>query len=329
MSGVLARHSFRDEAPLKPQLKIKCTSCGCWVTRGGRCSHCGTRGAIRPPNSRAAGEALSRSASVIGTTTRRHSFREEAASKPQKKIKCSSCGCWAIRGGNCYYCKTRVASTPPNSKAASESMARTPTRITSAQNHLFREESAKKPQAKIKCTACGCWAQRGGDCYFCKTPADLFPPSASAASESISRTLSGMRCGMNPPSTHVFREESPMAPQLKVKCSSCGCWASRGGICSFCKTQVATCPPSSTSAGDSLARQPSGMSVIAEPHFFNFRSSSAPGSLLVSPRSAGTFSPRISPRSSPQQQTRFQPPARSTSTQKFSTTGFKNRALSS
>merc|ERR1719502_124031 len=92
-------------------------------------------------------------------------------------------------------------------------------------NHVFREESSKKPQEKIKCTSCGCWAKRGGTCYFCKQPANIGPPSAMSASDSLKRSPSGMAAS----SKHVFRDESAKAPQRKVKCTQCGCWATRGG----------------------------------------------------------------------------------------------------
>jgi len=300
--------SFRDEAPKEPQVKIKCTSCGCWCRRGGQCYHCGARGPSAPPHSRAAAESMSRSPSHIGTT-RHQSFREEAADKPHTKIRCASCGCWATRGESCYYCKTRASSSPPNSPAAAESLSRSSTRSPSGVplNHSFRDVSAKKPQVKIRCTSCGCWAKRGGNCYFCKTPAPLFPPSAMSASNSIVRPPSGMSSTSN----QSFREESSKAPQTKIKCTACGCWAQRGGQCYFCKSAVASCPPSSTSAAESITRTPSGMSLGGETRYSVSKSASS--SLLnASPRRlSGASAP--TPRTSTSGAMKFQPPSRRSS----------------
>lgn len=276
MSAILFQHSFRDEAPKKAQVKIKCTSCGCWATRGGKCYHCGARVEAAPPGSRSASEAISRSPSHIGTTRQHRSFREEAAGKTQEKIKCTSCGRWAPRGGQCYHCKARSSSSPPSSRSAAEGIARSPTsptRPTPPMNHVFREESSKTRQVKIKCTSCGCWAKRGGNCYFCHKPAELFPPSAMSAAESITRPPSGMSASPS----QSFREESAKGPQLKVKCSSCGCWATRGGSCYFCRSPVAAFPPSATSAADALTRSPSGWSLTSDPCLFrSIKSQSAP-----------------------------------------------------
>jgi hypothetical protein len=64
--------------------------------------------------------------------------------------------------------------------------------MSSAVSHKFRDESAKAPQSKVKCQSCGCWAKRGGNCYFCKAPTPSSVPSATSASQSLARRPSGM-----------------------------------------------------------------------------------------------------------------------------------------
>jgi hypothetical protein len=121
-------------------------------------------------------------------------------------------------------------------------------------NHAFRDESPYEPakQTKIKCTFCGCWARKGFPCYHCKRsqngttmnrPHSSFdskleqatPRPQTARTPTVSAHVS-----RNPETafTHQFRETSAYNPsaQTKVKCSFCGCWATRGKTCSLCKT---------------------------------------------------------------------------------------------
>ena len=48
-----------------------------------------------------------------------------------------------------------------------------PSNHQTAANHTIRDTSSydHTKQTKVKCTSCGMWAQKGGDCKFCKHPA--------------------------------------------------------------------------------------------------------------------------------------------------------------
>lgn len=128
-------------------------------------------------------------------TAHNHSFRDTSGYDPAKnnKIKCSFCGCWSKKASICYLCKRPVGigasstysskpSTPltgslqdPASLRLRSNSGRlsTPTQRVpeNAFQHQFRDTSSYDPAAKlrVKCTFCGCWANRGGQCYFCKT----------------------------------------------------------------------------------------------------------------------------------------------------------------
>lgn len=134
-----------------------------------------------------------------------------------------------------------------------------------AYNHSFRDCSGYDPsrQTKIKCSFCGCWAKKGSVCYQCKRPVgtgtarvapQAAPPppkvttprsgtpatlsgSQSRPSSSLPRASSSMRVPDNA-LQHTFRETSSYDPssKLRVKCCYCGCWATRGTNCYFCKT---------------------------------------------------------------------------------------------
>jgi hypothetical protein len=130
-------------------------------------------------------------------TAHNHSFRDTSGYDPAKnnKVKCSFCGCWAKKASICYQCKRPIGSgsaassytsapaspvtgllqEPPNlrlrtnsGRLSSASLQRVP---DNAHQHQFRETSSYDPTAKLKtkCTFCGCWANRGSQCYFCKT----------------------------------------------------------------------------------------------------------------------------------------------------------------
>lgn len=123
----------------------------------------------------------------------------------------------------------------------------------SPHDHCFRDESPKKRQLKMKCVSCGCWAERGKPCYFCRSKNPAAPPSARAASDSFSRAP----CITDPANEHKFRDEQrSKKPQVKMKCTNCGCWATRGGQCYHCGTQTPKYPPSATAAGEAFARTP-------------------------------------------------------------------------
>jgi len=315
-------HSFRDEAPKKPQVKIKCSSCGCWATRGGDCYHCGKRQGSVPPSCRSAGESLSRSPSIIGTNRMMQSLRESIAeqSKPQQRTK-SPTGAKTPKTPNGSIPSTPGSRSGGQSTTQSQSRRLSNSQSASAITHVFRDESAKGPQTKVKCTSCGCWAKRGGTCYFCKRPVANGPPSAQSASDSITRTPSGMAAAHSSqtsktmPASYsspklsigsVFRDESPKAPQMKVKCSKCGCWAKKGSSCYFCGAGQPSSVPSAQSAHASISRTPSGWSSSVEKEKYSPKnltstprsrsspnnaansprgSKSTPGGLLIAPRS--------------------------------------------
>lgn len=310
MTSIVGQHKFRDEAPNKPPLKIKCSSCGCWAKRGGSCYHCGTRATSVPPSTKSAAELLSRSPSAVGTIGQHLVLREEGAISAATP-----------RASNYHAVVRNAISTPRSptplsmvSASSAEARASSKRRSEGVLNHRFREESSKAPQEKIKCTSCGCWATRGGTCYFCNKPQGMFPPSATSASSSISRLPTGESTQTpraSSPSRARFREESAKAPQLKVKCGICGCWAPRGGVCYFCKEPVKRSPPSAASAADSIARSPSGLSMGSPRKLTRSKSSCPAETALSSPRRA----PSLRAVERPALTNHLQPPVRSSSTQ--------------
>ena len=125
-----------------------------------------------------------------------HSFRDTSAYDPalQMRVKCSSCGCWAQKGRPCYQCKRPAQGivTPRNNSAQVEPYLRRPTTTDhstnyviremrsettrkknseNAHHHKYRDESSFNPaaQVKLKCSFCGCWANRDAPCSLCKT----------------------------------------------------------------------------------------------------------------------------------------------------------------
>lgn len=134
-------------------------------------------------------------------TAYNHSFRDTTGYDPAKnnKVKCSFCGCWAKKGSTCYQCKRpvgtgghsvapypsqpstpRVASASRSSfdqpglrpRSSSGRLSTSSSRVPdNALQHQFRDTSGYDPSARLKakCSFCGCWANRGAACYFCKT----------------------------------------------------------------------------------------------------------------------------------------------------------------
>eukprot|EP01061_Rhynchopus_euleeides_P007377 TRINITY_DN1640_c1_g3_i2.p1 TRINITY_DN1640_c1_g3~~TRINITY_DN1640_c1_g3_i2.p1 ORF type:complete len:137 (+),score=43.95 TRINITY_DN1640_c1_g3_i2:167-577(+) len=114
-------------------------------------------------------------------TAHNHQIRDTQAydHTKQTKVKCTSCGMWAVKGANCGFCKhptgaDRLAGSPKAKAAADRAPAAKEKKTVSnnALTHEHRDITAYKPQAqtKVKCASCGMWAKKGGNCGFCKRP---------------------------------------------------------------------------------------------------------------------------------------------------------------
>lgn len=165
-----------------------------------------------------------------------HSFRDEAPFDPRRQVKakCTACGCWTLKGKPCYFCGRRgkpllvprdnsVHIAPPGEGSMPQSArdgARSQTRSQSASAPL-RRNAAEPTQRQVE-------------------PGATPPPSARPpTSQSMQRPVPLQPKGYTNASAHKFREESSYNPSqnaAKVKCKSCGCWASRGKPCSLCRT---------------------------------------------------------------------------------------------
>ncbi|KAJ9442792.1 hypothetical protein DIPPA_24048 [Diplonema papillatum] len=92
----------------------------------------------------------------------------------QTKVKCTSCGMWAPKGGACTFCKqpppgTQRSSLPSrDAKAPKEKVTVSDNALT--HTHRDTEKYDHSKQTKVKCTSCGCWAKKGGNCTLCKRP---------------------------------------------------------------------------------------------------------------------------------------------------------------
>lgn len=154
-------------------------------------------------------------------TALNHCFRETSGFDPSKqtKVKCSFCGCWARRGQLCYQCKR-----PAGGGASSTCFSSLPS--ASSRPMTPRATASAVPPPRANSTIPN---------NAVATDHSINTPRPSTAANHSA--LHTSRVPDNA-SQHKFRETSSYDPsaRLRVKCTFCGCWASRGQHCYFCKT---------------------------------------------------------------------------------------------
>eukprot|EP00754_Rhynchopus_humris_P050923 Rhum_TRINITY_DN9231_c0_g4::Rhum_TRINITY_DN9231_c0_g4_i2::g.32512::m.32512 len=100
-----------------------------------------------------------------------------------------------------------------------------PSNHQTAANHTIRDTSSydHTKQTKVKCTSCGMWAQKGGECKFCKHPAgkDWKDSPKSKAAELRAPKPKEKTTVSNNAHTHEHRDTTAYNPQAqtKVKCT--------------------------------------------------------------------------------------------------------------
>eukprot|EP00756_Hemistasia_phaeocysticola_P001464 Hpha_TRINITY_DN11030_c0_g2::TRINITY_DN11030_c0_g2_i1::g.93086::m.93086 len=128
---------------------------------------------------------------------------------------------------------------------------------TAARAHSFRGEAPLPREAsKVKCTSCGCWAQRGAACYQCNASAPVEPKRSP-----FDRRPTGGGSQYVSIESHKFRDEAPEKAHAKIKCPHCGCWAPRGTRCTFCG---AAAPEAAGKATQGLLRRSTGDASVSQ-----------------------------------------------------------------
>lgn len=157
----------------------------------------------------------------------------------QARIKCAFCERWVDVLGHCNQCRLRMPSS---------------IRSQTAQNSISRGEHSIEMRSSSSSLGRGNQLQRQ---RHCNGRQQEFRASSCPA-RVRRKTVDGSKS----PLAHKFREESSKKLSKKIKCISCGCWATRGHTCYHCKSPTPYHPPSAASAGDSLRRSPSGLMSV-------------------------------------------------------------------
>eukprot|EP01062_Namystynia_karyoxenos_P056299 TRINITY_DN47264_c0_g1_i1.p1 TRINITY_DN47264_c0_g1~~TRINITY_DN47264_c0_g1_i1.p1 ORF type:complete len:589 (+),score=127.11 TRINITY_DN47264_c0_g1_i1:91-1767(+) len=258
-----SHHKFVDRPAEKKHWNVRCPDCGCWASlHRQRCYHCGREVGAEKQHRRAH-EQIARAPGLpaargcVAVNASHHHFRDGAPELRHAKVRCPSCGCWAARGARCYQCGG-VAPKEPKLRRAHEQIQRAPGfgsgPYRSVHQHKFRDLDAQVPDQRVRCPGCGLWGSRGAPCRHCP---ERLPRRASRSRSPIERTP-GFGPGDAPAGAvhaHKFRETSPDRPHLKVRCPSCGCWATRGGDCYQCG-QPAPWDPRQRRPHEIIARTP-------------------------------------------------------------------------
>jgi hypothetical protein len=143
-----------------------------------------------------------------------HSFRDTAPFNPvQSRVKCGFCGVWARKGGPCYLCRRFVKGLPAP-RDNSVKVAPSESTIFHMSRSSYRDPMAS---AAVNSTSNTTLAAASADSRFGR--------SATASGSRGARASSKENSSATAQQVHE-----------KIKCKSCGCWATKGKPCSLCRT---------------------------------------------------------------------------------------------
>mmetsp|Transcript_37387 Transcript_37387/g.98899 ORF Transcript_37387/g.98899 Transcript_37387/m.98899 type:complete len:156 (-) Transcript_37387:287-754(-) len=128
-----------------------------------------------------------------------------------EKERCTSCGVWKMKVGECYLCVTM----PNRHQVATKHV-----RMKAAERYAEPYGMQPSPQhMRERCASCGVWKEKQNGCYFCST----LPNRAQAA-----------RAREKAASMVKVKPSTPL--HLKERCTSCGVWKDKRRECYHCTT---------------------------------------------------------------------------------------------
>ena len=153
-------------------------------------------------------------------TALNHSFRDQVSYRPelQVKVKCTFCGCWATKGRPCYQCHRYAGGyVVPRSNS---------TRVTVSGMSSIRNDSAAPRTA------------RSGPTQVPESTAvDARPSTAAQQQRSNSaRPRSASATGRSNTTGTTNQSRPELSKLHRIKCKSCGCWATKRKPCGLCRT---------------------------------------------------------------------------------------------